>query len=993
MRLLRVALTHVRGVERCEVRFDERGVTVVEAPNESGKSTVLDAVDVLLSAKDSSGAQRVRDLQPAGQDVGSTIEVELTCGPHRLTCHKTFNRDRATVLHVHEPVVEHWTGGEAHDRLRQLLEADVDLALYEALRFGQDRGVSEPVALDGSQVLAARLDASAGDGGAGEADAAQDGGGQGDLLERVEAERLRWFTPTGRPGRELVAAEAAVATAESEVAELSDRVAALARDVERLAEVEVELPRLERRRGTELRPAVERLEAQRERILAVAARLRGDRAEVELAGGRLADAQRRRTERRDLVTDVAHLTERLGALDAGLATARQDASRLESRMVEHRTVVTEAQRRLAAARQAADLAEVVADLVSARDTLAELRQRHRHATELTDQGRAAERELATLTIDTVGLAAIRRAHQQVEVARATLTAAAPTVAVRAHRDVVVDVDGTPTDVAAGQQQETSVVGRLTLDVPGVAEVEVVAGSSAAELRAAVTEAEAALAAACDHAGVADLERAEAAHDRRRELEALLARRDDAVARELAGSTLDALAGRVETGTARVAELQQRLAASRRTDGEVPDPAALPSLDEARRHRDDTRRAVRDAAAALDTARAVLTDVGDQHADRCRDVERSVERRSELVARLEDRRGRLAEERAASDDEPLDAAVGAAERAAADAREAVSATERELEGLCPDAVEQDLTDARRQLAEVDQQLAELGTVQTQLRERLRLGGEQGLGERLAQAEDHLVRVRASCRRATAHAAAVARLHAELTAAREEAYRGYRGPLRDRIVAHARTLLGVDVDVELDDQLRLVRRTVDGVTLPWEALSVGAREQLAILTALAAAELAGSDGVPFVLDDALGSTDPQRRERLGAVLGTVTDAQVIVLTCDAQRFAHVPDARTVPLLDTTDRATAGTAEGTTTATTNGATRGAGAAAADGGTEGAATSEGGRSDDAAPADASPGSAGARPRPVSRRKRPAAGRRRGGQPAPDSGAEPLQLDLGAPG
>jgi uncharacterized protein YhaN len=55
------------------------------------------------------------------------------------------------------------------------------------------------------------------------------------------------------------------------------------------------------------------------------------------------------------------------------------------------------------------------------------------------------------------------------------------------------------------------------------------------------------------------------------------------------------------------------------------------------------------------------------------------------------------------------------------------------------------------------------------------------------------------------------------------------------------------------------------------------------------------VPFVLDDALGYTDPDRLERIGALLGRTTDAQVIVLTCVADRFRHVGGARTVRLLE--------------------------------------------------------------------------------------------------
>ena len=51
-----------------------------------------------------------------------------------------------------------------------------------------------------------------------------------------------------------------------------------------------------------------------------------------------------------------------------------------------------------------------------------------------------------------------------------------------------------------------------------------------------------------------------------------------------------------------------------------------------------------------------------------------------------------------------------------------------------------------------------------------------------------------------------------------------------------------------------RTLDGRTVPYESLSGGAKEQLGIVARLAGAALvAKEDGVPVVIDDALGFTD--------------------------------------------------------------------------------------------------------------------------------------------
>jgi hypothetical protein len=54
------------------------------------------------------------------------------------------------------------------------------------------------------------------------------------------------------------------------------------------------------------------------------------------------------------------------------------------------------------------------------------------------------------------------------------------------------------------------------------------------------------------------------------------------------------------------------------------------------------------------------------------------------------------------------------------------------------------------------------------------------------------------------------------------------------------------------------------------------------------------VPVVIDDALGYSDPDRLERLGAVLAEAgRDAQVLVLTCVPERYRAVGTAKAVRL----------------------------------------------------------------------------------------------------
>ena len=149
-----------------------------------------------------------------------------------------------------------------------------------------------------------------------------------------------------------------------------------------------------------------------------------------------------------------------------------------------------------------------------------------------------------------------------------------------------------------------------------------------------------------------------------------------------------------------------------------------------------------------------------------------------------------------------------------------------------------------------------------------------------------------------------LHERLSVHRDAARRSYVAPFKQQLDAFARIVFGADVAVEVDhDSLEIVSRTLDGVTIPYDSLSSGAKEQLCVLARLACASLVspagagtGSDGggVPVIFDDALGYSDSGRLERLGAAFNVAGDrCQVIVLTCVPERYRHIGSATVVRL----------------------------------------------------------------------------------------------------
>ncbi len=879
MRLLRVAVTDVRGVTSAETRFAPEGVTIVEAPNETGKTTLLEAVDVLLEVKDSSRSQRVKDLQPADRDVPSTIEVELTCGEYHLTCTKTYHRQPATVLTIHAPTRETLRGADAHDRLRAILDAEVDPALYAALRYAQGRDLAA-VPFGGSNVLAARLDAAAG--GVGSAD---DGG----LLERAAAAYLRWYTPTGRPGQALQAAARELGEAEGAHAALLDRLDALQRDVDELDRIERQLPELRRRRAEQLEPRLAAACAAQAEVHEARAELAARRAAQVAAVTDLTTARRLVAQRAEQVGRTVQLRREADAAALALAPIRARLTETERAHEEHATARRQAADAAGRTRRQCDDAQLVVDLLEARAERERLARRQRRVEELSAIAREAEAAVAGSRLDEVGLAAIREAAQAVRVAEAARAAGAPSLRLVAHRDLDVVVDGEVVALRAGDELSRTVAARLRVAVPELAELELTAGSSADGLQAAVDAARHQLRDTCAAAGVADPEEAERAAAVRAADLAAVQRCGADVARELEGATLAALQAALDTVEGRVRALEDRLGAR------TPPAGGLAAARE-------VVLDARDGADQADERLVALQAAQDEHAQELHALRTQVEVAEAGLAAcrrtLQGVEQRVAAQRAEDgDDDHLEAARTEAEQREEAAVRSLAAAEQALAALDPAAVGREEVAARAALATLDGDIGDLRAAQATLRERLRLSGEDGLGELVQHAADRLTQARIDHRRTTRRATAARLLHEELTRAREEAYQAYRAPLCELITRDGRTVFGAGLEVEVDEDLCIVGRTLDGVTLPWAQLSAGAREQLAILAGLAAAQLAGGDGVPFVIDDALGYTDPTRLERLGEVLDRTTDAQVIVLTCVADRFRTVRRAHVVQLGDRT------------------------------------------------------------------------------------------------
>ncbi|MBR7830047.1 AAA family ATPase, partial [Actinospica sp. MGRD01-02] len=512
LRLHRIRLTDFRGVAAREVAFTEHGVTLVCGPNEIGKSSLVDALDLLIDLPATSRHSRVTATQPTGRDVGPEVEAELSLGPHRLVYRKRWLRSAQTELRILSPTPAQYSGPQAHERFNGMLaENGVDKDLWRRLRV--DQGAPLGQASVGGYASVPAM--------AGEAEqlSAVRRGPEEELFEKAKAEFERYFTekrfqPTGdyKAAREaLDAANAAYAEAKANLAaadgDLADHQRTrrqIADGAEQLNAAAARLRQLEEQSKEAAEASAKQLAL--EAVLADAEAIARQEAEVERLAERLttnqSDAATQQTELTAAEHEAALADERLRASAAERESAKA-AARLAAADVAWRRDQAEAEQAQA----------ILARLEAAQHRLDE-----------------AEARLEACQVTDIVLAGIDEAHRAWEKAHDQLTANAATVAVTRLGDPQVLIDGAPaavggardsadgaTDPLAGSSDSGAsadsgeantttlpVLETRTIEVPGSVRVVVRPGSDEQERRAAERKTLDRYRELCAAANVADL---------------------------------------------------------------------------------------------------------------------------------------------------------------------------------------------------------------------------------------------------------------------------------------------------------------------------------------------------------------------------------------------------------------------------------------------------------------------------------------------------------
>jgi len=856
MKLHRIVLQNYRGIAHREISLPDHGVVIVHGANEIGKSSMIEAIDLLLESKDRSAKKDVKQVKPTNADVGSEVIAEISSGPYRFVYRKRFHKKCETELTVVAPHREQLTGDEAHDRVRAMLAETLDTELWRAQRVLQAASTAA-VELSGCDALSRALDMAAGD-------ATALSGTESVLIERIDAEYARYFTPTGRPTGEWVDAIAALARAEDDVADCAAKVAEVDDRVRRHAALIAELAELSRQqhdadaRHREAQAAVDGLaeltEQLREaKLIATAALATSDKSTAAY------------TERTRLRTETETRTAALAALQTRVREAVEAESTARQVVEAADAVAEEAEKTLAAA-------QLRVDELARRDKAERLAARLQKIDAAQLECDRIAGELSTIAVNEDVLQRIEQAAHAVDLTESRLASVSATVEFTAVSDLELAAGDQRVLLSAGQSWSAPVNDATEIAVPGVVIARLRPGATALEIARQSAAARQQLAAALRAGRVGDVAAARVADQRRRDLES---RRDLLVA------TMAGLCGDDP-----VDELRAQLSALRAGLGpETMDSADLNRAEAARAQAAQDCEARRRAAAAAAAHLAEAT----TRAALLRDT--VVAQEAELATAVD----RLARQRAACADEELAVTANADLFAAQSAEQRVAELSARFSAAAPEAVATEFAEASRAAEALRIRHDQAARALHEITVELTVFGTEGRQGKLDAAEVAREHARSQYTLVQRRARAAQLLRSVMARHRDDTRLRYAEPFRAELQRLGRPVFGSSFEVDVDPDLRIRSRTLNGCTVPYESLSGGAKEQLGILIRLAGAALvAKEDTVPVLIDDALGFTDPGRLAKMGAVFSEFgTAGQVIVLTCTPARYHAVKGAHWIEL----------------------------------------------------------------------------------------------------
>ena len=883
MRLLSVTLRNYRVHKELSVSFDPSR-NLIGGPNESGKSTLAEAIHraLFLRAKTGGGIQKemASSIHHGEPEVslrfeagGVTWELEKrfagTKGSTRLTgAGMTTLKDEEADAKLSE-ILKTESGGRAN--ASQLASTWSHLWVWQGSS-GEDPAGHASIHKD---TLVQRLQK---DGIAAVMQSATDQ----HVRERIAAAYDELFTGTGKPKAgskpelarlQLTKAEEDFQRAQETSARLDQAVSDNARAEKEIAEAVSVLPGLrEQHAATEAKlTQVKELRSQEETQLlsfeaatATREQISKDDAKILLLHQQVATAR----------TTLVPAEEKQTTL-----TTEEEAARSASQASElsHRQAADAVRQ----ARLHHDLATAILGALEKSEAHQRLAARSKEVDTVRLELIRVQTDLSKLPVLTAkDLATLRKLDRDASQATATLEAMATGIELL-QSDTTVTLDGQP--LTSGESRILADVGELAIGNGTRLRIRPGGGSSLSESRTLAASAQGSFSDALARHTLRDLDHAITVFEQRQALEQQIAQleaRWKALGGESLATELAAAATALDSANAEVQRRKDALG----NDTIAPFPTALAEarallsssqekLSQAETAESSARRSTEQNRSRLEAAADALQ----RHRDQIASARQSLRDLETSIKVLEETHG---------DATARQTALTKAREAKHLAGDQLAATRKSLADLSPESLTADLERFQRAITQQETRRREAEDRRITARAHLTLDGSSDPQADLSHALARCEAARELNASEQRRAKAIEKLYRLFSDSREAIDRSLVQPLADRVSGYLQCLFGpgAEVRVNLSDTgiegLDLIR--AGDPAFGFSALSGGAKEQVAAAVRLAMAEILAADHdgcLPILFDDAFAYTDPERVQSLQRMLNlaALRGLQVIILTC--------------------------------------------------------------------------------------------------------------------
>ena len=876
MKFIRLRVANYRGIGAADVKFGPAGITLVQGPNEAGKTSLGEAIGILFEYLDSSKARNIEAIKPVHRDEGPEIELHAESGPYTFTYLKRFLKRPETKLTISNPKPENLTGREAHERAEAILRETLDVVLWKALNIQQGDAIHQPE-LTKQTSLSAALDQAAGG-------RPTDPGEEG-LFNIVRAEYLRYYTERGTERKELTDARIALTRAEEEVSNIEQAIRSLDDDTERVASFQQELAQL-KEQGDRLTQEVVAYTASLAEIRDLEGVLSMSRLKLQSAHQSEEAARRDRVSRQALITRVAGVDQEYKKINAENAMSVPVVDQADREVKKAQGAFNEADQKRKLADSNAELRRADFDYYNNKLQLEQLGERKARIDLARTNAAQAEELLRRNKVTAPVLQSIEEAERELLAAKAKLDTGAPQVYLHSLVDGCVVIDGTDNTLTKGEKRSLTVTSSLRVSIPKTLDIEVVAGASFEKLQKKVEDAQVGLDRLCKQAGVAGPREARQAYDDRNTAERIAAGKaqvEKENLRDLAYQKLDEM----------LLALQQGVPVYLRN--RVNEPVICPDLESAEREWKNSESIRRQAVGAwelahqtLEVASGVWNGLNTKHHQARASLDLSSKQLNQIRADLEQARENIS-------DDDLEKALAQAVQVVASEYVRFQSSETALGAKNPERVKALSETAKGSLQTTQNRRNAAQNELIEVQTRLKIHGEEGLYEKRGAAQAACERLMAETSSFNRRASSAKCLFETIREERDKARRAYVAPLKEKIEQLGRLVFDGSFQVDISEELRITSRTLRNITVPFDSLSGGTREQLSLIFRTACSMIVSQNGgMPLILDDALGYTDPGRLRLMGAVLAKAAkDCQIVIFTCVPERYGNIGEATCVSL----------------------------------------------------------------------------------------------------